>query len=90
MFKKEHGVSSEFAGSERYWVRVFFPLENCPLFRSKIAHLLKPQTAMFPLGRSNINSLQGEKKGDRNGRLGDNKDPESKKSYHKCPRDWAS
>jgi len=66
---------------------MFFPLENRTLFRLKIAHLFAPITGMFPLGSHNFQSIQEERKGDSNGRLGNNKDPQSKESCNEFARD---
>jgi len=44
---------------------------------------------MFPLGSHRYQSIQEEQKGDSNGRLGNNQDPQSKESCNKFARDLA-
>jgi len=66
---------------------MFFPLENCTLFRLKIAHLFASITHTFPLGSHSFQSIQEERKGDSNGRLGNNQDPQSKESCNEFARD---
>ena len=66
---------------------MFFPLENCTLFRLKIAHLFAPKTHMVPLGSHSLQSIQEERKGDSNGRPGNTKDPQSKEPCNEFARD---
>ena len=42
---------------------------------------------MFPLGSHSFQSIQEERKGDSNGRLGNNKDPQSKEPRNEFARD---
>ena len=72
----------------RFPCDLFFPPENCPVFRFNIAHLFPSYLSRLPPGTVRYdNCKQEEEKGDSNGRLGNDQNPAGQEPEVESTRD---